>query len=108
MKRIPGSILRVDLIVIGVVLVWGMNFSIMKGLYAYFDPLAFTALRFSVAVATLSLVLKMRGLSLGVEKKRLAVCYRPGIPLKNPTWRGPMPFGTWGSRGRPYIPTSPP
>jgi hypothetical protein len=71
MKRIPGSILRVDLIVIGVVLVWGMNFSIMKGLYAYFDPLAFTALRFSVAVATLSLVLKMRGLSLGVEKKDL-------------------------------------
>jgi drug/metabolite transporter (DMT)-like permease len=71
MKSNPVSIIRVDLIMISVVLIWGMNFSIMKGLYTWFDPLAFTALRFSVAVATLSLVLKMRGLSLGVEKADL-------------------------------------
>ncbi len=65
------SALRLDLILISVVVIWGMNFSIMKGLYAYFDPLAFAVLRFSVAVATLSVVLKVRGLSLGMDKKDL-------------------------------------
>jgi drug/metabolite transporter (DMT)-like permease len=56
---------------ISVVVVWGMNFSIMKGLYAYFDPLAFTLFRYAVAVLALSVLLKLRGLSLGMERQDL-------------------------------------
>lgn len=79
-KRIPGvarlgdprfSALRLDLIMISVVLIWGMNYSIMKGLYAYFDPLAFALVRFIVAVITLTIVLKLRGLSLGMDRRDL-------------------------------------
>jgi drug/metabolite transporter (DMT)-like permease len=58
---------RVDLLLLSVTLIWGMNFAIMKGLYTYFDPFAFTFLRFIIALPTLILILKLRGLSLGIE-----------------------------------------
>jgi drug/metabolite transporter (DMT)-like permease len=50
----------IDLLMISVTLIWGLNFSVMKGLYRYFDPLAFTGLRFVVAVAALILVSRLR------------------------------------------------
>ncbi len=58
---------RIDLLMLSVALIWGLNFSIMKGAYTYFDPLAFTCLRFILAVSTLILVLRLRGLSLRIE-----------------------------------------
>ena len=62
---------RMDLILISVSLIWGMNFAIMKSVWIYFNPLAFTALRFTLAVATLILILKLRGLSLRIEARDL-------------------------------------
>jgi drug/metabolite transporter (DMT)-like permease len=66
-----GSTLRVDLVLLSVTLVWGMNFSVMKGLYEHMHPLAFTELRFVVGVATLGLILRLRGLSLHVDRADL-------------------------------------
>ena len=34
----PHPTFAVDLILISVTLIWGMNFSVMKGLFDYFDP----------------------------------------------------------------------
>ncbi len=56
---------------VSVTLIWGMNFSIMKHAYVYFDPLAFTALRFTIAVLTLALVLKVRGIPLTADRADL-------------------------------------
>ncbi len=58
---------RTDLLLISVMLIWGMNFAIMKGMYAYFDPFAFTSLRFVIAVSTLLVAFKLRGLSLRID-----------------------------------------
>lgn len=59
----------VDLVLLSVTLVWGMNFSIMKGLYQYVHPLAFTVLRFVAGVATLAAILHWRGLPLHVDRR---------------------------------------
>ncbi len=56
---------------VSVTLIWGMNFSIMKHAYTYFDPLAFTALRFTIAVLTLALVLTLRGVPLTAARADL-------------------------------------
>ncbi|MBZ5498715.1 MAG: DMT family transporter [Acidobacteriia bacterium] len=56
-----------EILLLSVTLIWGMNFAIMKSMYAYFDPYAFTALRFIIAVSVLLLFLKLRGLPLAVE-----------------------------------------
>jgi len=68
-----------DLVLLSVVLIWGMNFSIMKGLYEYFHPLAFTALRFVLAAAALGLVLRWRGLPLAIERPDLMAVVSLGI-----------------------------
>src|SRR5512140_2646839 len=59
---------RADILMVSVVLIWGMNFSIMKHAYTYFNPLAFTAVRFAIGVVTLALVLKVRGIPLTAER----------------------------------------
>ncbi len=56
---------------VSVVLIWGINFSIMKHAYVFFNPLAFTALRFVVAVVTLGLILKVRGIPLKADRADL-------------------------------------
>jgi drug/metabolite transporter (DMT)-like permease len=64
---------------VSVTLIWGMNFSIMKGLYSYFNPLAFTTLRFVVAVITIAVVLKLRGQPLKIERNDLPALIGLGI-----------------------------
>jgi drug/metabolite transporter (DMT)-like permease len=64
----------IDLLMISVTVIWGLNFSVMKGLYRHFDPLAFTALRFIVAIATLLLVMRLRG-----QPLRMSLEDMPGI-----------------------------
>lgn len=56
-----------DLLLLSVILIWGMNFAVMKSMYAYFDPYAFTGARFIIATATLLLILKFLELPLRVE-----------------------------------------
>ena len=67
MKGRSPSKSRIDLLMLSVAVIWGMNFPIMKAAYTYFDPLAFTCLRFIFAVSTLIGILKFRGLSLRIE-----------------------------------------
>jgi drug/metabolite transporter (DMT)-like permease len=52
-----------DLGMLAVVLIWGINFSVTKGAFDTFPPLAFTAVRF--AIASLILIPLVRGLEGG-------------------------------------------
>ncbi len=58
---------RMDLLLLSVILIWGMNFAVMKSMYFYFDPYAFTCVRFIVATGTLLLIVKFLRLPLRVE-----------------------------------------
>jgi drug/metabolite transporter (DMT)-like permease len=68
-----------DLAMVSVVIIWGLNFSVMKGLYEYFHPLAFTFLRFLVAVVALTLVMRALGVSLAVDRRDLPALAAMGI-----------------------------
>ena len=50
-----------DLALIGVCLIWGINFSVIKLSLVYFDPLAFNAVRFPLAALVLLLMLRANG-----------------------------------------------
>lgn len=65
--RLPWLPSRMDLLLLSVILIWGMNFAVMKSMYAYFDPYAFTSARFVVATATLLFILKFLKLPLSVD-----------------------------------------
>jgi drug/metabolite transporter (DMT)-like permease len=68
-----------DLLMISVTLIWGLNFSIMKHAYDHFHPLAFTTVRFIVATLTLAVILKLRGMSLRVERSDLPAFIGLGV-----------------------------
>lgn len=63
--------LIVELLLVSVMLIWGMNFSVVKLLYAHFHPLAFNALRFTVTSITMVAVLQVRGESLRIDRSDL-------------------------------------
>jgi drug/metabolite transporter (DMT)-like permease len=68
-QRIKKPVLRsrVDLLLFSVVLVWGMNFAIMKRMYVYFNPYGFTLLRFMLGTLVLFLIIKLRRLPLRIQ-----------------------------------------
>jgi len=68
-QRITTGISRahVDLLLLSVVLIWGMNFAIMKRMYVYFNPYAFTFLRFILGGLVLLMILRLRGLPFRIE-----------------------------------------
>jgi drug/metabolite transporter (DMT)-like permease len=68
-----------DILLITVTVVWGMNFAVMKAAYVYFEPLAFTALRFIVAASALLILFKLRRIPLGVERRDLPALTGLGI-----------------------------
>ncbi len=70
---------RVDLLMLSVSLIWGMNFAVMKSMYTYFNPFAFTCLRFLLASSTLFFALKLRGISLRIELSDLPAIAGLGI-----------------------------
>jgi len=78
-RQLAKSPWATDLAMVSVVLIWGLNFSVMKGLYEYFHPLAFTFLRFLVAVTALTLVMRALGVSLAVERKDLPALTALGV-----------------------------
>ncbi len=57
----------VDGLLLSVVTVWGFNFSIIKFVYRDINPLAFNALRFTVASIAMILLMKWRGISFRVD-----------------------------------------
>ena len=52
---------RTDLPLLGLSVIWGVNFSVIKIALREFEPLAFNALRFVLASATLFVFLRLRG-----------------------------------------------
>ena len=52
---------RTDVALIGLSVIWGVNFSVIKVALREFDPLAFNALRFVLASLTLFLFLRLTG-----------------------------------------------
>ena len=69
----PGKSM-VDLLMLSVVAVWGLNFAVMKGMFSYFEPFAFTCLRFMAATLVLFFILKSRRIPMRVRLRDL-----PGI-----------------------------
>ena len=55
-----GGLTTNDLAMLLVVLIWGANFSVVKGSFTQIPPLAFTGLRFLVGSAVLMLLLRWR------------------------------------------------
>ena len=53
--------LRTDLALVGLSVIWGINFSVIKIALREFEPLAFNALRFVLASSTLYVLLRLRG-----------------------------------------------
>ena len=73
-RMVPCDVLRrkayvVDLLLITTVLVWGLNFPIMKLMYRHFHPIAFNAVRFTLASITMLVLLKLRGDTLHIDKR---------------------------------------
>ena len=54
------------------VLVWGVNFAVVKHALAVFEPLAFNALRFVVASVFVGIVLRVQGALILPERRHLA------------------------------------
>jgi drug/metabolite transporter (DMT)-like permease len=65
--RFPWPPSLIDLLLFSVILIWGMNFAVMKSMYSYFDPYAFTCARFIVATVILLAILKVVRMPLRVE-----------------------------------------
>ena len=59
----------VDLLLVAMSFVWGMNFSVVKGALADFSPLSFNAIRFGTASLILLSLLWLRERSLRIRKK---------------------------------------
>lgn len=62
--RAPGpkpTQLRTDVLLIGLSVIWGVNFSVIKIALREFDPLAFNALRFVLASLTLFIFMRLTG-----------------------------------------------
>src|SRR5215813_7087039 len=50
----------VDLLLFTAILIWGINFPLMKVMYRYFHPITFNALRFTIASITMLAILHLR------------------------------------------------
>jgi drug/metabolite transporter (DMT)-like permease len=78
---------RMDLALIGLVTIWGVNFVVVKAAVTQFLPLGFTALRFAFASALLVGATALAGLSLRVSRAdlgRLALLGLVGNVLYQP------------------------
>ena len=62
----------IDLMLVAMSFVWGLNFTAVKGAIADFQPLAFNAIRFGASSLFLLGLLWLRERSIGVQRKDLA------------------------------------
>ena len=74
-----SRIYLVEFLLISVAVIWGINFSLIKTLYNYFHPLAFNAVRMTIATLTMVSIIKMRGVQLRVERRDLPSLIGLGI-----------------------------
>jgi drug/metabolite transporter (DMT)-like permease len=68
-----------DLLMLGVTLIWGINFSVLKVALQYFSPLAFNALRFSLATLMMLLALRWQRESIAVSRSDLLAVVGLGL-----------------------------
>jgi len=69
----------IEFLLVIVTVIWGTNMAVIKLLYTYFDPLAFNAVRLSLAVVTMLLILRIRGISLQVERRDIPALIGLGV-----------------------------
>ncbi|PKO22420.1 MAG: hypothetical protein CVU38_09590 [Chloroflexi bacterium HGW-Chloroflexi-1] len=60
-----------DLLMVAVILIWGINFSVVKLALRDFSPLAFNAVRFGLATAVMVAILVLRGESFRLARRDL-------------------------------------
>lgn len=60
---------RLDALLVGLMLVWGMNFVVAKAAMDILPPLVFNAIRFSLAALTLGAVFRLSGVKLTLPRK---------------------------------------
>jgi len=61
----------VDLGLLGIPVVWGVNYAVIKAALLEFQPMAFNGVRFALATVTIGLLLRHRGASLRMPRKGL-------------------------------------
>ena len=61
----------VELGLLGVPIVWGVNYAVIKAALREFQPMAFNGLRFALATLTIGLLLRHRGTSLRIPREGL-------------------------------------
>ena len=73
---VPASERRIaEIAVLGVMVLWAMNFIVVKSALAVLPPVGFTFLRFAIASTTLLLLLRWREGSIGLPRRDLiAIC----------------------------------
>ena len=69
--RAPFGLTRVDLGLLGVPLVWGVNYAVIKAALHEFQPLAFNGIRFALATLTIWVLLLHRGSTLRIPRQGL-------------------------------------
>jgi len=68
-----------DLLMLGVVLVWGINFSVIKVTLRSMSPMAFNGLRFTLASIVIITILRWRGESLRLARHDVAPVFLLGL-----------------------------
>ncbi|MCS7095686.1 MAG: DMT family transporter [Candidatus Bathyarchaeota archaeon] len=61
--------LQVDLMLIGMSFIWGLNFTVIKSTLNYFSPMVFNAIRFTAASLLLLAILKLKEKSIKIDGK---------------------------------------
>jgi drug/metabolite transporter (DMT)-like permease len=61
----------VDLGLLGIPVVWGVNYAVIKAALLQFQPMAFNGVRFALATVTIGLLLRHRGTSLRMPREGL-------------------------------------
>src|SRR6185503_15112217 len=61
----------VDLLLLTVVMIWGMNFAVMKLAYRSFHPISFNAVRFVMSSAAMALFMKFQGPKIQMDRQDL-------------------------------------
>ncbi len=76
-QRRPWS--TTDLLMLAVVMIWGINFSVLKLALRDFSPLAFNALRFSTASLIILAIMRLRGESFSLARRDLLPVFGLGL-----------------------------
>jgi drug/metabolite transporter (DMT)-like permease len=69
--RLRLGLTAVDLALLGVPVVWGVNYAVIKAALRELQPMAFNGIRFALATATIGLLLRRRGSSLRIPREGL-------------------------------------